>query len=72
MARDLPQEELAGRIEAALRSMPRTTRRVFELHRYDDKSFAEIAVELGLTARTVEKHLAAAMVRLDQVIHGRR
>ena len=72
MLRNMPQEELARRIDEALRSLPDVTRRVFELHRFDDKSYAEIAVELGLDARTVEKHLAAAMVRLDEVIHGRR
>ena len=72
MLRNLPQEEFARRVDAALRSMPWTTRRVFELHCFDAKSFAEIAVELRLDARTVEKHLAAAMVRLDQTIHGQR
>ena len=72
MLRNMPQEELARRVDEALRSMPWVTRRVFELHRYDDKSYAEIAVELRLDARSVEQHLAAAMVHLHEAIHCQR
>ena len=70
MLRNLPQDEFVQRVNEALRALPWLTRRVFELHCFDDKSYAEIAVELRLDARTVEQHLAIAMVRLDRAIHG--
>ena len=72
MVRNMSPDELARRIDEGLHSMPPVTRHVFEQHRFDDKSFTEIAALLGLHVQAVERHLAAAMLHLDRAIHDQR
>ena len=70
----LPEQEL--RLEAApvrqamrraLLKMPRRTRRIFLMSRLRHQTYVAIADELGLSPKTVEHHIARALVRLRRV-----
>jgi RNA polymerase sigma-70 factor (ECF subfamily) len=70
------QPEQHGQIEAAelrralrktLLAMPRRTRRIFLMHRLRDYTYAQIAEELGLSTKTVEKHIGRALHRCRKV-----
>ena len=48
-------------LTAALRAMPEGTRAVFIHARLDNRSYAEIASDLGISKRTVERRMSEAM-----------
>lgn len=48
-------------LQQAIYSLPPKCREVFLLCRVDEKSYAEVAEELGISTRTVESHLRRAM-----------
>ena len=56
--------ELSARVEQAVSHLPRQSRTVFQLSRYEDKSNAEIAQQLGISVNTVECHMTKALRRL--------
>jgi len=49
-------------LQAALRDLPDVHRRAFLLYKGQGLSMKEVAATLGLSPRTVEKHIAKAMV----------
>lgn len=51
-------------LQQILETLPAQCRRVFLLRRIDELSLGEIAVRLGLSVSTVEKHLSKAMALL--------
>ncbi len=51
-------------IRAVVDSMPRIRRRVFSMSRYLELSNSEIADMLGISKRTVEKHISNALEQL--------
>ncbi len=51
-------------IRAVIESMPRIRRRVFSMSRYLELSNSEIADMLGISKRTVEKHISNALEQL--------
>lgn len=57
---------------AALRAMPEATRAVFTRARLDNRSYADIARELGISVRTVERRMSEAMslltARLEELL----
>ena len=55
------QKELAA-LNAAVRELPDRCREVFLLYRGHDLTMREIAVRLSISEKTVEKHIARAMV----------
>lgn len=55
------REELAILVEA-VQELPAKCREVFLLYRGDGLTMAEIAVELNISPKTVEKHIARAML----------
>ncbi len=55
------REELAILVEA-VRELPPKCREVFLLYRGEGLTMAEIAVELNISPKTVEKHIARAML----------
>lgn len=70
------QPEQHGQIEAAelrcalrkaLLAMPRRTRRIFLMHRLRDHTYAQIAEKLGLSTKTVEKHIGRALRQCRKV-----
>lgn len=61
-----PERVLQGRqavraLELALKELPEKTRAVFLLHRFEGLKYREIAVRLGISASSVEKHMMAAI-----------
>lgn len=61
------QKELLIQLEDAINRLPDKCREVFILSRYQDKKNREIADELGVSIKTVEKHITNALrlIRAD-------
>lgn len=64
-----PERVLLGkrRIEEltrALMELPERTRVIFLLHRFEDRKYAEIARQLGISVSSVEKHMMDAIRHL--------
>lgn len=53
-------EELYQRLEAGINGLPTQRRRIFLMHRFENKKYAEIAQELQLSPRTVEVQIRKA------------
>lgn len=56
------------RVRKAVNSMPPVRRKVFELSRYEFKSYKEIAAQLSLSVKTVENHMSLAISYLRSVL----
>lgn len=54
-------EELRIRISDALEMLPTECRRVFELSRFEELKYAEIANKLGISIKTVENQMGKAL-----------
>ncbi len=57
----LAVEELQEKIDAALDKLPEKCRLVFEMSRYRDMKYREIAQTLGISPKTVEAHMSKAI-----------
>jgi RNA polymerase sigma-70 factor (ECF subfamily) len=55
------EREETDRLAGAIEEMPEGARRVFELHKREGLSHAEVAMKLGISKSGVEKHMAVAM-----------
>ena len=60
--------ETSERVDRILKDMPPQRRRVFMMSRYKKMPAKEIAEELGLSVRTVERHIYLALKDLRQII----
>jgi len=60
--------DLTARLEDALAQLPPTYREAFELHRFHDKSYKEIADALGVSPKTVDYRIQQALKRLRVVL----
>lgn len=60
----LEHEQLAQAVNTILATMPDGPRTAFVLSRYEDLAYAEIAEVMGLSLKTVEKHLGKALLVL--------
>lgn len=61
---DYELKELSDNIEKGVLQLPDKCRSVFEMSRKEFKSNKEIAVQLGISEKTVENHLTKAIKRL--------
>ena len=61
-------EELSAKIEAALNTLPPVCRQVFEMSRYRELKYKEIAAELNISQKTVEAHMRRAMKGLREYL----
>jgi RNA polymerase sigma factor (sigma-70 family) len=52
------------RLERIVRGLPEQCRRAFQLQKFQNLSQREIAREMSISEKTVEKHLAIALVRV--------
>ena len=67
----LPDQVLAGRqayhlLQAAIRDLPEKCRQVFLLYRGEGLTMQQIADRQGISVKTVEKHIAKAMLACRQ------
>ena len=60
--------QLMQSYQQAVNTLPPRTREVFLLHRVEELSYRQIAERLGIGLRTVEWHLAEALVRIRQTL----
>jgi len=60
----LAYRELELHIEKAINDLPEQCRTVFQLSRFEELKYAEIANRLGISAKTVEAHMSKALKRL--------
>ena len=61
------QNELE-RLERIVASLPSQCRRAFQLQKFQNRSQREIASEMRITEKTVEKHLATALARVLEAL----
>lgn len=64
----LEADELMDRYQRAVDALPPRTREVFLLHRADGLTCRDIATRLGIGVRTVEWHIAEALVRIRKML----
>ena len=57
-------KELQNDINTAISELPDQMRRIFELSRYEGMKYAEIALQLGISLKTVETQMSRALVKL--------
>jgi RNA polymerase sigma factor (sigma-70 family) len=62
---DAEAHELIERIECSLAAANPRTREAFLLHRFEGMSSAQIAEQLGISARAVRDHIAKALLLID-------
>lgn len=59
-------EQMRQRYREVVAALPERMREVFLLHRVEQLSYKEIAARLGISVRTVEWHIAEAIVRIGK------
>ncbi len=61
--------DMKRQYRSAVDALPPRTREVFLLSRVEDVDYREIAERLGISIRTVEWHVAQAIIRIDQALN---
>lgn len=59
-------EELAEKIEEAILGLPEPYRTAFEMHRFQNKTYQEIASELNVSSKTVDYRIRQALKQLRE------
>lgn len=57
-------QQLEARLRAAINDLPEQCRIVFQLSRFEELKYKEIAAQLGISVKTVENQIAKALKRL--------
>lgn len=60
--------ETSDRMDKIIKNMPPQRQRIFMMSRYENMSSKDIADALGLSVRTVERHIYLALQDLKQII----
>ena len=68
----LELEQMRERYRDIVASLPPRMREVFVLHRVEELSYKEIAAQLDIGVRTVEWHIAEAIVRISKGLDDER
>lgn len=63
----LEEEEFRQRLEQAINNLPEDQRLVFLMNRIDKKKYREIAEELNISTKAVEKRMHKALLALRQI-----
>jgi len=69
---DLELAELQHCIDETIAALPPKCRQVFVLSRFEDKSYKEIAEEMGISVKTVENQMGKALRKLREGVHKYR
>lgn len=62
----LLEKELENEVMQAIESLPKDSRRVFQMSRWEGKQYEQIAKELGISVNTVKYHIKNALARLSK------
>jgi len=62
------EKELTARINEAINSLPEKCREIFVLSRFSDMKYREIAAQLSLSQKTVERQMSIALEKLRQIL----
>lgn len=57
-------KELETRLRSAINELPEQCRIIFQMSRYEELKYAEIALQLGISAKTVENQIGKALKKL--------
>lgn len=68
----LALEELQEKIAAALQELPEKCRQVFEMSRFREMKYKDIAEELDISQKTVEAHMSKALKSLRESLQEYR
>lgn len=60
----LAYQELELHIAKAINDLPEQCRTIFQLSRFEELKYGEIAIQLGISVKTVESHMRKALKRL--------
>ena len=63
----LEYNELSEKLKVAIEQLPDGQREVFLMNRFDNKTYAEIADELEVSVKAVEKRMHKALVKLRMI-----
>ena len=63
----LEEQEFKQRLEMAISALPEGQRVVFLMNRIDKKKYREIAEELGISVKAVEKRMQSALAALRKI-----
>ncbi len=66
----LEQSEVASQIENAMGKLPEKCRQVFELSRFEELKYREIAEKLNISVKTVEAQMSKALKILSSELKG--
>lgn len=64
----LEMDELQEKVEEALAQLPEKRRQIFELSRFEEKKYHEIAEELDISVKTVETQMSRALKVMREVL----
>ena len=64
----LEMDELQGKVNEALAQLPEKRRQIFELSRFEEKKYHEIAEELDISIKTVETQMSRALKVMREVL----
>lgn len=67
----LLEQEMEDEVEAAINSLPETTGRIFRKHRFEDKSYREIAEEEGVTINSIQYHIKRSLMSLHEKLENK-
>lgn len=65
----LQEDDIKTRLDRTILTMPDKCREVFELKRFEGLKNKDIAEQLGISLKTVEKHIAKAISLLKDTLH---
>jgi RNA polymerase sigma-70 factor (family 1) len=62
----MEENDLKKKVNVLVRQMPTMQKKVFEMSRFEEKSYREIALALSISIKTVETHISRALKFLRQ------
>ncbi len=65
----LLEKELENKIEHSINNLSDECRKVFQMSRFDNKKYEDIAAELGVSVNTVKYHIKNALAKLRADLH---
>ena len=64
----LEARDMLERVDAAILKLPTRTREIFMAHRFEELSYPQIAERMGVSIKTVEKHISLALRELHRTL----